>query len=112
MNHMRFRDLIVRCATFVVALAVAPAHAQYDEIDSELLFQGQIVVKAASDAAYKLWLEQQAAEAAADEQREKEEAQRRKMAQIARLVDERRREEECARQAQAALDRAAAVVQA
>ena len=68
--------------------------------------------KAANDAAYKLWMEQQAAEAAADEQREKEDAETRKMAQIRRLMDERRREEERARQAQAALERAEAVVQA
>ena len=68
--------------------------------------------EAASEAAYKLWVKQQAAEAAADKQREKEDAETRKMAQIRRLKEERRREEERARKAQAALDRADAVVQA
>ena len=57
-------------------------------------------------------MKQQAAEAAADKQREKEDAETRKMAQIRRLKEERRREEERARKAQAALDRADAVVQA
>jgi hypothetical protein len=68
--------------------------------------------KAANDAAYQLWMEQQAAEAVADAQREKEAADSRAHGQVRRLMEERRREEERARQAQAALDRAHAVVQA
>lgn len=68
--------------------------------------------KAANDRAYTIWQEEQKLEKIKEEEREQEAAESRANGQVRRLMEERRREEDRARDAQAALDRAQAVVAA